>query len=67
MRSLLQWLALINDKMLEINGVKDKLAIHPMKFNYFFSQVMLSTFVKEKVVDDRLCYFPMLPLYLLNC
>lgn len=36
MRSLLQWLALINDKMLEINGVKDKLAIHPMKFNYFF-------------------------------
>lgn len=36
LRSLLHRPDLINDKMFEINVMKDKLAIHPMKFNYFF-------------------------------
>lgn len=36
LRSLLHRPDLINDKMLEINVMKDKLAIYPMKFNYIF-------------------------------
>lgn len=44
---------MINDKMLKINVMKDKLAIHPVKFN-FFSQAMLNAFVKKRVVADNL-------------